>query len=128
MHKKNCKQREYDHNSSPEPCLLDRSSDVAVYSLCCLFTWICLRCAADRDEAENRLHLHLFNTNVSALVDTRPADSHDHATNVDIALVLRKFIELVSCVGLIALLNYTVSQKKEATKLWAVTLSNLNRF
>jgi len=23
---------------------------------------------------------------------------------------------------------YTVSQKKEATKLWAVTLSNLNRF
>jgi len=24
--------------------------------------------------------------------------------------------------------DYTVSQKKEATELWAVTLSNLNRF
>jgi len=24
--------------------------------------------------------------------------------------------------------NYTVFQEKEATKLWAVTLSNLNRF
>jgi len=30
--------------------------------------------------------------------------------------------------GMKDIIDYTVSQKKEATKLWAVTLSNLNRF
>ena len=63
--------------------------------------WIRLRCAANRDDAENRLHHYLVKTNVSALVHTAPPD--DVTTIVFIGLGLRKFIELVSHVAIVTL-------------------------
>jgi len=56
---------------------------------------VCAMFAADRDESENRLHWHLFKSNGSALVETRPAVSASQTTDVYLYLTMSKFIEMV---------------------------------
>jgi len=66
-------------------------------SVCGFSSWICWWCAAaDQDDAENRLHRFLFKNNFNALVKSRPKDSANNVTNVHVAFVIHKLIELVS--------------------------------
>ena len=84
------------------------------------------------DRLENKIYPYLFSLrtrdhgNIRTYFMAADTETEMEEWVNQLSYILDFCSKCISCFAHIC--KYTVSQKKEDTKLWAVTLSNLNRF